>query len=71
MKNWLPLEFGPLFAMLTMPLALCLNAGRISSSKSWFGVSYIDVEALDFGSEAGLPVCTMKFGMRRWKGLLV
>lgn len=39
MKNWLPLELGPLFAMLTMPRALWRRAGLISSSKRPLGVS--------------------------------
>jgi hypothetical protein len=31
----------------------------------------MEVDVLDFGSEAGDPVCAMKLGMRRWKGLEV
>jgi hypothetical protein len=29
----------------------------------------MEVEVLDLGSEAGLPVWIMKFGISRWKGL--
>ncbi len=31
-KNWLPLVFGPLFAMLNTPAPVCLREGSISSS---------------------------------------
>ena len=64
MKNWLPFVPGPLFAIETIPRALCRKEGRISSSKS---EPHIDVET--FGvADAGLPVWTMKLGMERWKG---
>ncbi len=33
-KNWLPLELGPLLAMLTTPRLSCFNAGWNSSAKA-------------------------------------
>ena len=52
MKNWLPFVLGPLFAILTIPLALCLSVGRISSSN---GSCQIEVDILG-DSDAGEPV---------------
>jgi hypothetical protein len=34
MKNWLPLELGPLFAMLSTPLLSCFSSGCTSSAKA-------------------------------------
>jgi hypothetical protein len=56
------LLLGPLFAILTIPRALCLRDGRISSSNE---SPHIDLDVLDLGSEAGEPAWNIKEGIIR------
>jgi hypothetical protein len=39
MKNWLPLVFGPLFAIDTTPRLLCFSVSTSSSGNLPFGVA--------------------------------
>lgn len=63
-KNWLWFVPGPELAMLTTPLALCLSAGRISSSNF---SPHMLLPPFPLPSSPS-PVCTMNVLMLRWKG---
>jgi hypothetical protein len=67
-KNCEPFVSGPLFAILTIPRALCFSDGRISSSNE---PPHMDGDVFDFGSSAGAPDWKMKEGMMRWMGELL
>tara|TARA_B110001452_G_scaffold163064_1_gene135836 strand:- start:2880 stop:3080 length:201 start_codon:yes stop_codon:yes gene_type:complete len=65
MKNWEPFVLGPLLAIDTMPRAVCMFSGWISSLN-------LPPQMLSppLPVPVGSPPCSMKPLMLRWKSVL-